>query len=148
MHFGRARDVGNLAHPDSHSRLALREPFLVTWDWRHYLWATLLALVAVTLASYVPARRAAELPAGRDPARFKRMNSRVCLSCHEIERYLGEEESRVHALRGVSLQLEPGSVHAVVGPSGCGKARCFIFLDCSIPPMTARCRSNRSSCPI
>jgi lipoprotein-releasing system permease protein len=36
--------------------------FLVTWDWRHYLWATLLALVAVTLASYVPARRAAELP--------------------------------------------------------------------------------------
>jgi lipoprotein-releasing system permease protein len=36
--------------------------FLVTWDWRHYLWATLLALVAVALASYVPARRAAELP--------------------------------------------------------------------------------------
>jgi lipoprotein-releasing system permease protein len=35
--------------------------FLVTWDWRHYMWATLLALVAVTLASYVPARRAAEL---------------------------------------------------------------------------------------
>jgi lipoprotein-releasing system permease protein len=36
--------------------------FLVTWDWQHYLWATLLALVAVALASYVPARRAAELP--------------------------------------------------------------------------------------
>jgi lipoprotein-releasing system permease protein len=35
--------------------------FLVTWDWRHYVWATLLALVAVTLASYVPARRAAQL---------------------------------------------------------------------------------------
>ncbi|MBA3830465.1 MAG: ABC transporter permease [Chthoniobacterales bacterium] len=32
--------------------------FLVTWDWRHYLWATLLALVAVAIASYVPARRA------------------------------------------------------------------------------------------
>ena len=36
--------------------------FLVAWDWRHYVWATLLAVVAVTLASYVPARRAAELP--------------------------------------------------------------------------------------
>jgi lipoprotein-releasing system permease protein len=36
--------------------------FLVTWDWRHYVWATLLALVAVFIASYVPARRAAELP--------------------------------------------------------------------------------------
>jgi lipoprotein-releasing system permease protein len=35
--------------------------FLVTWDWRHYAFATLLALVAVFIASYVPARRAAEL---------------------------------------------------------------------------------------
>lgn len=32
--------------------------FLVTWDWRHYLWATLLAIIAVAIASYVPARRA------------------------------------------------------------------------------------------
>ena len=36
--------------------------FLVTWDWRHYLFATLLAILAVFIASYVPARRAAELP--------------------------------------------------------------------------------------
>ena len=36
--------------------------FLVTWDWHHYLFATFLALVAVFIASYVPARRAAELP--------------------------------------------------------------------------------------
>ena len=32
--------------------------FLVSWDWRHYVWATLLAIVAVFIASYVPARRA------------------------------------------------------------------------------------------
>lgn len=56
------------------------------------------------------------------------MNSEACLSCHEIERYLGEDESRVHALRGVSLQLEPGSVHAVVGPSGCGKSTLLYIL--------------------
>lgn len=36
--------------------------FLVAWDWRHYVWATLLAIVAVTIASYVPARRAGQLP--------------------------------------------------------------------------------------
>ena len=36
--------------------------FLVTWDWRHYVFATLLAIMAVFIASYVPARRAAELP--------------------------------------------------------------------------------------
>jgi lipoprotein-releasing system permease protein len=35
--------------------------FLVVWDWRHYLWATLLAIVAVFIASYVPAHRAAQL---------------------------------------------------------------------------------------
>lgn len=33
--------------------------FVVAWDWRHYLWAILLALVSVLIASYVPARRAA-----------------------------------------------------------------------------------------
>src|SRR6266404_2921144 len=36
--------------------------FLVSWDWRHYVFATLLAILAVFIASYVPARRAAELP--------------------------------------------------------------------------------------
>jgi len=35
--------------------------FLVTWDWHHYFWATLLAIVAVAIASYVPAHRAARL---------------------------------------------------------------------------------------
>jgi len=35
--------------------------FLVVWDWRHYLWATLLAIVAIFIASYVPAHRAAQL---------------------------------------------------------------------------------------
>jgi lipoprotein-releasing system ATP-binding protein len=50
------------------------------------------------------------------------------LSCQEIERYLGEDESRVHALRGVSLEVEPGTIHAVVGPSGCGKSTLLYVL--------------------
>jgi lipoprotein-releasing system ATP-binding protein len=56
------------------------------------------------------------------------MSSDVSLSCEGIERYLGEDESRVHALRGVSLQLEPGTIHAVVGPSGCGKSTLLYVL--------------------
>ena len=56
------------------------------------------------------------------------MKADAFLSCHEIDRYLGEDESRVHALRGVSLEVEPGSVHAVVGPSGCGKSTLLYIL--------------------
>jgi lipoprotein-releasing system ATP-binding protein len=56
------------------------------------------------------------------------MSGEICLSCHDLERYLGEEEERVHALRGVSLDLEPGSIHAVVGPSGCGKSTLLYIL--------------------
>ena len=56
------------------------------------------------------------------------VNAELSLSCDGIERYLGEEDSRVHALRGVSLDLEPGTVHAVVGPSGCGKSTLLYIL--------------------
>ena len=56
------------------------------------------------------------------------MNGENCLSCQGIERYLGEEEERVHALRSVSLDIETGSVHAVVGPSGCGKSSLLYVL--------------------
>jgi lipoprotein-releasing system ATP-binding protein len=52
----------------------------------------------------------------------------LCLSCRDLERYLGEDESRVHALRGVSLDIAPGSVHAVTGPSGCGKSTLLYLL--------------------
>ena len=56
------------------------------------------------------------------------MSEEIWLSCRGIERYLGEEDSRVHALRGVSLDLEPATVHAVVGPSGCGKSTLLYIL--------------------
>jgi lipoprotein-releasing system ATP-binding protein len=56
------------------------------------------------------------------------MKDEVCLSCHDLERYLGEDESRVHALRGVSLEVEAGTVHAVTGPSGCGKSTLLYIL--------------------
>jgi lipoprotein-releasing system ATP-binding protein len=56
------------------------------------------------------------------------MTSTAYLSCHDVERYLGEDESRVHALRGVSLTLQPGTIHAVVGPSGCGKSTLLYIL--------------------
>src|SRR5881398_3835261 len=72
------------------------------------------------------------------PAWVKRMNPDICLSCEAIERYLGEEEERVHALRGISLDLEPRSIHAVVGPSGCGKSTLLYILGLLDPPDAGR----------
>lgn len=65
---------------------------------------------------------------GYDLARFERMKRDAFLSCQDIERYLGEDESQVHALCGVSLEVEPGTIHAVVGPSGCGKSTLLYIL--------------------
>ena len=62
------------------------------------------------------------------------MNGQIALGCRDLDRYLGEEEERVHALRGVSLDLEPGSVHAVVGPSGCGKSTLLYVMGLLDPP--------------
>lgn len=56
------------------------------------------------------------------------MNDGICLQADDLERWLGEDESRVHALRGVSLTLEAGTVHSVVGPSGCGKSTLLYIL--------------------
>jgi lipoprotein-releasing system permease protein len=42
--------------------ILVADHFLVDWDWQHYFWATVLAIIAVFIASYVPARRAAHLP--------------------------------------------------------------------------------------
>jgi putative ABC transport system ATP-binding protein len=41
--------------------------------------------------------------------------------CREIEKWFGEGEARVHALRGVDLEIRLGELAMLAGPSGCGK---------------------------
>jgi putative ABC transport system ATP-binding protein len=44
------------------------------------------------------------------------------VTAHEITRVYGGGETAVHALRGVSLNVEQGKLTAVMGPSGSGKS--------------------------
>ena len=52
----------------------------------------------------------------------------AALACANLHRYLGEFESRVHVLQGVTLDIPIGEVHAIVGPSGCGKSTLLYVL--------------------
>src|SRR5205085_1666264 len=121
-------DLGNLENSDPFARPVVDGPFrrhlgLAALRRRHHSRGDFS--FCGELCSGAPGRSTS---AGRYLARVKPMSGEPSLSCHDVERFLGEDESRVHALRGVSLQLEPGSVHAVVGPSGCGKSTLLYIL--------------------
>jgi lipoprotein-releasing system ATP-binding protein len=50
------------------------------------------------------------------------------LACHNLNRYLGQGDTRTHALRSISLSLYPGHIYSIVGASGCGKSTLLYLL--------------------
>ena len=54
--------------------------------------------------------------------------SEPVISLEDIHLTLGEGASRVHVLRGISLDVEKGTSVGVVGPSGSGKSTLLMVM--------------------
>lgn len=56
------------------------------------------------------------------------------LAVVDVNLSYGKDESRVHALRGVTLSVDPGQFTLLVGPSGSGKTSLLTVFGCIVSP--------------
>lgn len=60
--------------------------------------------------------------------------SEKLIQVEELTKVYGTGDATVHALRGISLQIQPGEFAAVMGPSGSGKSTLMNIIGCMDRP--------------
>ena len=55
-----------------------------------------------------------------------------------ISKHFGEDETRVDALRDITLEVHPGKVIGLLGPSGSGKSTLLNVIGCIVEPSRGR----------
>src|SRR5207248_10622112 len=60
------------------------------------------------------------------------------IQIEDVHKYYDLGESRVHALRGVTLQIDRGEFAAIMGASGSGKSTFMNIVGCLDKPSTGR----------
>ena len=60
------------------------------------------------------------------------------IAVEDVHKYYALGETRVHALRGVDLKIEPGEFVAIMGSSGSGKSTFMNMLGCLDKPSSGR----------
>lgn len=56
------------------------------------------------------------------------------VSCREVVKDYGTGGARIRALRGVTVDIQPGELTLLVGPSGCGKTTLISILAATLDP--------------